>query len=82
MLLSRNPADHDVARDQIAALLTQNNGEYILRIGERPAHEELFAGDLKDNSPGWTGTAKTLTEIDLLRDQISQTVEEVGGKVC
>ncbi|KDR75898.1 hypothetical protein GALMADRAFT_140480 [Galerina marginata CBS 339.88] len=80
LLLSQNPGDHDLARDQVAALLTQSNGEYILRIGHQPSHTELFAGDLNDDSPGWTGTPRTNEEIDEIRVQITKTVEEVGGK--
>ncbi|KAF4620322.1 hypothetical protein D9613_000686 [Agrocybe pediades] len=80
LLRTQNPSDHDIARDQIAALLTQNNGEYVLRIGEKPPREELFSGELTDASPGWTGTARTADEISTLTQDITRTVEEVGGK--
>jgi len=81
-LISQNPADHDLARDQVAALLTQNNGEYVLRIGEQPPHAELFSGDLTDETVNWTGTPQTAAEIEVLRERLSRAVEEVGGKVC
>ncbi|KAF9474221.1 GTP-binding protein 1 [Pholiota conissans] len=80
LLLSLNPADYDLARDQVAALLTQNNGEYVLRIGQQPSHAELFAGDLTDESPGWSGTLRSIEDVDKLREQITKVVEEVGGK--
>jgi hypothetical protein len=79
--LSSAPGDYDLARDQVAALLTQNNGEYVLRIGQQPSHTELFAGDITDESPGWFATPRSITDIDTLREQITKTVEEVGGKV-
>jgi len=66
----------------VAALLTQNNGEYVLRIGQQPSHTELFAGDLTDESPGWFATPRSIENIDTLKERITKTVEEVGGKVC
>lgn len=81
LLLSKTPADHDSARDMIAALITQHRGEYVLRIGEQPLHTHLFAGDLSEDSGDWSGIPRTEGELDLLRDAITKTVEEVGGKV-
>lgn len=80
-LLSQNPADLTMARDSIAALLTQHYGEYVFRIGQQPSHADLFSGDLNDESSGWTGTSRTVEQIDALREAVSSTVEEVGGKV-
>ncbi|KAF8906537.1 GTP-binding protein 1 [Gymnopilus junonius] len=80
LLLSQNPGDHDLARDQVAALLTQNNGEYVLRIGQRPPLTELFAGDLNDSTAGWIGNSRSVEDIETLLAQIMKTVEEVGGK--
>lgn len=76
------PADRDAARDMIASLITQNHGEYVLRIGSQPPHAELFAGGLTDESDGWSGTARNVDEIEKLRQSITDIVEEVGGKVC
>lgn len=80
LLLSSIPGDYDLARDQVAALLTQNNGEYVLRLGQQPSHAELFAGDLTDESPRWSGTLRSIEEIDALQGKIAKIVEEVGGK--
>ncbi|KAG6866344.1 hypothetical protein C0991_005265 [Blastosporella zonata] len=80
LLLSRADADHDAARDLVAALLTQHRGEYVLRIGSQPSHAHLFAGDLTDASDGWTGTARTVEELDTLKEKLTHAVEEVGGK--
>lgn len=80
LLLSQNPADHDAARDQIAALITRANGEYVIRIGERPPRNELFTEELNDSIPGWTGTARTYEDIQKLIQELTKTVEEVGGK--
>jgi hypothetical protein len=65
----------------VAALLTQNNGEYVLRLGQHPSHEELFVGNLSDESPRWSGTPRSIEEIDTLHGNITKIVEEVGGKV-
>jgi hypothetical protein len=65
----------------IAALITQHRGEYVLRIGEQPPHVQLFAGDLSDESNGWSGVPRTEGELDILTDAITKPVEEVGGKV-
>jgi hypothetical protein len=81
-LLSDTPADHDLARDMIAALITQHHGEYVFRIGLQPPHAKLFAGDLSDDLEGWTGIARTEQELDAIQQGITTTVEEVGGKVC
>ncbi|KAF9531630.1 GTP-binding protein 1 [Crepidotus variabilis] len=82
LLLCQNTADHDTARDQLAALLTQCNGEYVVRIGERPPRTELFAGELTDDTSNWTGQARSVEEIDVLRERVTKAVEEIGGKAC
>ncbi|KAJ6586932.1 GTP-binding protein 1 [Mycena vulgaris] len=79
-LLSNTPANHDLARDMIAALITQHHGEYVFRIGLQPPHAKLFAGELSDDAEGWTGVARTEQELDVIRQGITTTVEEVGGK--
>ncbi|KAJ7770235.1 GTP-binding protein 1 [Mycena maculata] len=79
-LLSKNPTDHDVARDMIASLITQHHGEYVFRIGLQPPHANLFAGELTDHVEGWTGVSRTESELDAIHQGIISTVEEVGGK--
>lgn len=81
LLLFANPSDSDLARDLVAAVLTQNHGEYVFRIGQQPSHTELFGGDLNDQSPDWSGIARTVEDLDKLREQFTKVVEEVGGKV-
>lgn len=80
-VLSKNPAEHATARDMIAELLTQHHGEYVFRIGAQPPHTELFSGELADTTFGWTGTERTLGEIDEVRGTLERLVDEVGGKV-
>ncbi|KAG5642223.1 hypothetical protein DXG03_003392 [Asterophora parasitica] len=80
LLQSNVPAEQDNARDMIAALLTQHRGEYVLRLGMQPPHAHLFAGDLTDESDGWVGVQRTEEELDLLKERVTRTVEEVGGK--
>ncbi|KAG5342991.1 hypothetical protein C0989_005942 [Termitomyces sp. Mn162] len=82
LLLSHARADHDEARDLVAGLLTQHKGEYVLRTGSQPSHTHLFEGNLTDVSDGWTGTPRTVEELDILKDQVTKVVEEVGGKTC
>ncbi|KAJ7925310.1 GTP-binding protein 1 [Mycena leptocephala] len=79
-LLSNAPADHDLARDLLAGLLTQHSGEYVFRIGLQPPHAKLFAGELTDDVEGWTGVSRTEQELDVIQKGIQTTVEEVGGK--
>lgn len=81
-MLSKAPANHDFARDMLAALITQNHGEYVFRIGAQPSKAKLFAGDLNDDVEAeWTGTRRTEDQLDFLVQEITSTVEEVGGKV-
>ncbi|KAG6837722.1 hypothetical protein H0H93_003524 [Arthromyces matolae] len=80
LLLSHVSSNHDAARDLIAGLLTQHRGEYVLRIGLQPSHAHLFEGDLTDDSDGWRGTARTVEELDTLKQQVTKVVEEVGGR--
>ncbi|KAJ3514147.1 hypothetical protein NMY22_g14838 [Coprinellus aureogranulatus] len=80
LLLSKEPADHDAVRDRIAALLTRHNGEYVIRIGEQPPREDLFSGELTDETAGWKGTARSAQEIKTLVQELTKTVEEVGGR--
>ncbi|PPQ98634.1 hypothetical protein CVT24_003967 [Panaeolus cyanescens] len=80
LLLSENPADHHNARDQIASLLTRNNGEYVLNIGEQPPRTKLYANDVDEGSEDWTGNPCTAANLDNLRERITSAVDEVGGK--
>ncbi|KAK7472562.1 hypothetical protein VKT23_000677 [Stygiomarasmius scandens] len=80
LLASKTPTDHDVARDMIAALITRHHGEYVFRIGAQPARSKLFAGELTDDCEGWIGSERTTEELDQLRQVITSTVDEVGGK--
>ncbi|KAG6880330.1 hypothetical protein C0992_011079 [Termitomyces sp. T32_za158] len=71
---------HDEVRDLIAGLLTQHKGEYVLRVGSQPSHTLLFEGNVSDDADGWTGTSRTVEELDILKEQVLKVVEEVGGK--
>lgn len=79
--MSGNDADRDIAKDLLSSLLTQRQGEYIIRIGQQPPHTKLFADELADNCDGWSGVSRRHDEIDKLRTAIIETVEEIGGKV-
>ncbi|KAJ3937487.1 MAG: GTP-binding protein 1 [Lentinula lateritia] len=81
LLSSKVSANHDSARDILAALLTQNHGEYVLRVGAQPSKAKLFAGDLdNDVAEDWSGTERTEDMLNFLLQEITSTVEEVGGK--
>lgn len=82
-LLSRTPAGHDRARDSIASLITRNHGEYVLRIGSHPPQSQLFNDleEINDDADGWSGIERSIEDLDFLKEEITQTVEEVGGKV-
>jgi hypothetical protein len=69
------------ARDLIAVLLTQQGGEYLLRLGARPPSAPLFANEDINNADGWAGDERTETEVEVMTTRLSQLVEEVGGKV-
>jgi len=81
LFLSNAPADHEKAREMISELLTQHRGEYVLRIGQQPSHTILYAGALTDASDGWTGLERTEQDLDVFKERIIKTVEDVGGKV-
>jgi hypothetical protein len=80
--LISSPAEGNTeARDLISTLLTQQGGEYLLRIGARPPRAPLYASEDLDSADGWTGDERTESEIDIMIDRTVQLVEEVGGKV-
>ncbi|KAF7428686.1 hypothetical protein PC9H_007915 [Pleurotus ostreatus] len=80
LLLTKTLPDRDKARDNLAALITQNHGEYVLRMGSRPPSINMFAGDLNDDTDGYTGTPRTAGELDYLTEAISAALDEIGGK--
>ena len=53
----------------------------MIRIGQQPPQNELFSGDLTDDSSGWSGISRSNDDIEFILQQITKTVEEVGGKV-
>lgn len=73
--------DYDRARTSIAQLITGCKGEYIFRIGSRPPHSSLFAGENVDEATGWSGLPRTDIEVTSLRLSINRVIEELGGKV-
>ena len=79
--MSGSDPDRDIAKDLLSSLLTQRQGEYIIRIGQQPPHAKLFSDELADDCEGWSGASRTHDEIDKLRTAIIETVEEIGGKV-
>ncbi|KAJ3538012.1 hypothetical protein NM688_g6580 [Phlebia brevispora] len=78
LLLSANAADRDKARDLVAGLLTRCRGEFIFRIGARPIHARLFAGEIADGET--QGFSRTQEEMNILKAGIAEIVDEVGGK--
>jgi GTPase len=60
--------------------LTRHNGEYVIRIGERPPREELYSGELTDESAGWKGASRSIEDVQTLVQELTKTVEEVGGR--
>lgn len=73
--------DYDRARISIAQLITGKKGEYVFRIGSRPPHTQLFAGERLDKATGWSGVSRTDIEVTSLRLSVNRVVEELGGKV-
>ncbi|KDQ53478.1 hypothetical protein JAAARDRAFT_209844 [Jaapia argillacea MUCL 33604] len=80
LLLSGETPKYEKARDLIAQLLTRSRGEYICRIGRRPPHSELFAGQPLNDGEEWLGVDRSLEEMDRLHQLIAQIAEEVGGQ--
>jgi hypothetical protein len=64
----------------VASLLTRHRGEYVFRLGAQPPLSKLISGESIEG-PGWTGTSRTQEEIDNLCQELTKTVEEVGGKI-
>ncbi|RPD59809.1 P-loop containing nucleoside triphosphate hydrolase protein [Lentinus tigrinus ALCF2SS1-6] len=80
LLLSRLPANLETARNLIASLLTRNFGEYVFRIGSHPPHARLFTGQPAAEEDTWIGTARTAKELDIIIQETTTVVDEVGGK--
>lgn len=54
----------------------------MFRVGARPAHDKLFAGEeLADLGP-LQGVPRTAEEVDTICTRIAGAVDELGGKVC
>ncbi|KAF8135691.1 P-loop containing nucleoside triphosphate hydrolase protein [Boletus edulis] len=68
------------ARNALASLLTQFQGEYVFRIGQRPPLDPLFNGERLDSAPGWTGIGRTQEEVDKLATELSKAQDDIGGK--
>ena len=81
LLLSRLPANLDTARNLIASLLTRNFGEYVFRIGTHPSSARVFAGQSATGEDTWQGTPRTAEELDVIIQETTTVVDEVGGKV-
>ncbi|KAG2043632.1 P-loop containing nucleoside triphosphate hydrolase protein [Suillus americanus] len=73
--------DYDRARTSVAQLITGRKGEYIFRIGCRPPHTSLFAGENADDATGWSGVPRTDVEVTALQSSVKRVVEELGGKI-
>lgn len=80
-LLLLQPTDHDRIQDFVSTLLTRYKGEYVFRIGARPAHDKLFSGAQDDSDGAWHGSSVSEEQLDTARTVLIQAVEEVGGKV-
>ncbi|TFK86884.1 GTP-binding protein 1 [Polyporus arcularius HHB13444] len=80
LLLSRIPDNLETARNLIASLLTRNFGEYVFRIGSHPTHARLFAVQPVTEEDTWQGTARTTEELDVIIQETTTVVDEVGGK--
>ncbi|KAI0344845.1 P-loop containing nucleoside triphosphate hydrolase protein [Trametopsis cervina] len=70
----------DEAQDRIAGLLTRNRGEYIFRIGSRPQHERLFAGQDIATVDGIIGVTRSAEDMQTLSERLAEVVHEVGGQ--
>lgn len=53
----------------------------MFRIGAQPPHTLLFLDELNDDADGWIGVERTAEQVATLQQEITATVEEVGGKV-
>ncbi|EJD03134.1 GTP-binding protein 1 [Fomitiporia mediterranea MF3/22] len=81
LMLSENDEDHELAREILAELLTNQKGEHILRLGARPQRSQLFSGNASTIADDWTGTPRTEDDLAKLCGEVTRLVEEIGGKV-
>ncbi|KAI0745724.1 P-loop containing nucleoside triphosphate hydrolase protein [Earliella scabrosa] len=70
----------NTARNLIASLLTRNFGEYVFRIGTHPSSARVFAGQSATGEDTWQGTSRTAEELDVIIQETTTVVDEVGGK--
>ncbi|PIL36211.1 hypothetical protein GSI_01872 [Ganoderma sinense ZZ0214-1] len=80
LLLSRIPENVEKARNLIASLLTRNFGEYVFRIGVHPPTARVYAGQSATKEDTWLGTRRTAEELDVIIQETTTLVDEVGGK--
>ncbi|KAI0081229.1 P-loop containing nucleoside triphosphate hydrolase protein [Panus rudis PR-1116 ss-1] len=80
-LLLRTVNGRERARDLLAAVLTRGRGEYIMRIGALPPHAKIFAGEPVSPGDIQRGAPRTADEVKLLHEELTQIVDEIGGKV-
>lgn len=53
----------------------------MLRVGSRPQHEKLFAGEVITSGDGVAGLSRTLDELTTLSERLAAAIDELGGKV-
>ena len=53
----------------------------MFRIGSHPPNARLLAGQPATEEDTWIGTARTAEELDIIIQETTTVVDEVGGKV-
>ncbi|KAF8577306.1 P-loop containing nucleoside triphosphate hydrolase protein [Ramaria rubella] len=72
---------YEKARDAIAARLTRNRGEYIIRLGGHPTQATLFGVEGKEALESSRGNACTEAELEAMESTLLRAAEEIGAKV-
>jgi GTP-binding protein 1 len=74
-------AAYDKARDAVAARLTRNKGEYIIRLGAHPSRANIFGIEGRETLDGPCGNPCTVSELQHMESVLLRIAGEIGAKV-
>lgn len=74
-------AAYEMARDAVAARLTRNRGEYIIRFGVHPSRADLFGIEGRETVERTYGISCTASELRHMESVLLQIADEIGAKV-
>ncbi|KAF8514255.1 GTP-binding protein 1 [Hysterangium stoloniferum] len=80
-LITNTESDYEKARDAIAARLTRNRGEYIIRLGAHPSKSSIFNVENKESLDAAFGIECNESDFKVVESTLLRIAEEIGAKV-